>query len=439
MINWGAAEWFVSRLILTAGCLVVAVKLTSISSSPAVETSIETAMAELVTTAEVDAHKAKLLDVVARPSGRCKRPVLRGTASPGTAAVDVMALDANDTPIGRCLTEWRAIDSFTQRTPEKLRVLEHCGATLEAGLRAAIQHEDACSPYGLGGPEPVEMSSVLYVGQILGERARVMADAGDVQGALWLLLELARFGQDHGRGRTAMLAAMLQTAVVDQAVEHATAILKSGKPSNIDELATAVDALLASEPSFGEAVGSDPYRVALDFGLPAFESASWVPPGGWRKDQLRPNTLDDKARDSARMMLVFGSVNGAKIAQACPVDASLAACRRGFLRSIDATSSDGSARSLILQALVESQTGQYLAVWPPYVDKRATSHGGLIALRLQLEVLRKGCADRAALAKLATTPTLGDVMRLSYTADSVTVRPPAWVASEEPITIHCDR
>lgn len=429
MTNWGAIEWFVARLIMTAGCVVVAMKLSRIATTPSPGPSFESAFVQIVTAEELAAYKAIVLEAAAKPSTRCARPVLRGVS---------LAETAPDPAFARCVDEWRAVISHAQRTPEKLAVLERCGATLETGMRAAIQRGAACSPNGLGGPE-LE-SGVLFPAQALGERARVMADAGDVQGALWLLLEVMRYGQDSARGRTDLMMSMLGTAVVDQANDHAVEILAKAKPINIDELATAVDALIASEPAFGEAAEADGYRVALDWGLPALEPASWVPPGGRRKDATTPaDPADEEAWGRGIVMLVVGKELSAKVAQACPVGASLAVCYRGFALPLRVISSDGTSRTLVRQALVESQTASSLATWPLYVAKRALSHAGLIALRIQLEVLRNGCGDRAALAKLASTPTLGDTMRLDYALDALTISSPAWVGTGAPRRIVCAR
>jgi hypothetical protein len=69
---------------------------------------------------------------------------------------------------------------------------------------------------------------------------------------------------------------------------------------------------------------------------------------------------------------------------------------------------------------------QFFSVWPAYIDKRVVGHASLIALRIRLETMAHGC-DRAALAKLAATPVLGDRVRLDYANDELVVAPPAWV------------
>ncbi len=227
MKNGAAIEWFVWRLFVLAGCALIAVRLAGVSTTTA--PSVDDAFLHLVTEPELALAKAKLLDAVAVPSPSCKRPVLRGVPAPGTSESDVLAFER--APLGRCVEEWKAVLSHTQRTPEKLAVIERCGPAVEVAMRAAISHEEACSPYRLDGPDETS-GTMLFVAQLLGERARVIADAGDVDGALWQLLEVIRWGQDRARGRTDLLALMLATAATASAVEHANAILDHAAPRN---------------------------------------------------------------------------------------------------------------------------------------------------------------------------------------------------------------
>ncbi len=475
-MNLVAFEWIAWRVFVVGACAAMFIRLQWNAKPIEPPTSIEAAFSDLVTPDELAAHKAKLLATVGEKSTRCARPVLRGEPMPGPALADQLAFDVKG-PLTVCIKDW-PLDQPPQTEPTipQLEVIGRCAGPLEAAVRAAIGHAEGCSAYGLGGPEPSELGPTLFAGQVLGTRARELAKS-EPPTALWMLLDLMRFGQDHARGHTDLMLSMLGTAIENAAVEHAHAILERGKPANVelpgldkqatrdliartaklefkvvddgstpgvagrgsqyDELATALDVLLASEPSFGEAAASDTPRVALDWGLAGLEPASWVPPGGKRSQQSPPvDRNDPQAYGRAVQLVVFGNLFPIKIARACPADASLAACFNGLSRPVAVIDSDGSPRSIVQQVLVETTIPLLLFTLRDYVVKRAQHHSDLISMRLRVEVMRHGC-DRAALAKLATTPTLGDAVQLDYAPDAVTVRPPAWAASTmlaEPLT-----
>lgn len=437
-----AFEWIAWRLFVVALCAAMFIRLQCFGPprlQP--EIGIEAAFSYLVTPDEVTTYKASLLARAAEKSTRCARPVLRGEPLPGPATNDQLAFDAP--PIAPCIDDWRkTLDQppSTEPTPKQLEVIGRCAPTLDAGLRAAIGHADGCSAHGLGGPEPSELGTALFAGQLLGRHARELAKT-DAPNALWILVELIRFGQDQARGRTDLLMAMLGTAIEHGAITNAHEILDRGKPANLDELVTAIDSLLATEPSFGEAAMSDTPRMAIDLGVAALEPASWIPPGGKRSQQAKPaNAADPVELGRAVQLVVFGNEFPAKIARACPADASLATCFTGLGLPVAPIESDGSPRSLVRQALAEATVSQVLFTLRDYAVKRAAHHSELIALRLRLEVMRSGC-DRTKLAKLATTPTLGDAVQLDYAPDALVVRPPAWASGrfddEPPRRIAC--
>ncbi len=435
-MNLVAFEWIAWRVFVTGACAAMFVRLQCGATPIEPPTSIEVAFSHLVTPDELAAHQTKLLATVGEKSTRCARPVLRGEPAVGAALQDQLLLDAKDSSAGACLEDWRkTLDQPFSDTPTTMQreVIGRCAGPLEAAVRAAIGHAEGCSAYGPGGPAPRADGTVLFAGQLLGWRARELANT-DPPKALWILLELMRLGQDHARGRSDLTLAMVGTVVQSTAVDHANAMLDRVKPANLDELAAALDLLLASEPSFGEAAAADPLRVAIDWGLAALEPGSWIPPGGKRSPQAPPADVNDlPAYGRAVQVVIFGTVSPTKIAHACPGDASLAACFNGLSRPVAVVDNDGSPRSIVQQALVETTIPLVLFTLRDYVVKRAQHHSDLIALRLRVEVMRHGC-DRAALSKLAATPALGDTLQLDYTPDAVTARPPAWVSSTEPLT-----
>jgi hypothetical protein len=437
MRSWAAAEWVVWRLFVIAGCAAIALRLSSISTTP--DTDPALAFSALVTSDEVARYESAVRAAVAEKSARCVRPVLRGAPSPGPATNDQRAFTDHG-GLWDCITEWRGAavlepEGSSKLGPKQREVLERCGPIVAAGLRAAIAHEDACSGIALDLEAPSDggMLSFLTAGKILSSYARQLAEGGDLGEALWLALETMRLGQDYARGRTNLIQSMLGTAMVNAAIDDAHAILDRGRAANLDELAPALDTLLASEPAFGEAAAVDGPFAAMTYALAPLKPSTHPP--GMRGHTQSP---DEELRARAVDMLVSVTAHSAKVSVACPADASLAACHQGFGRAVAAASSDGTLRSILLQMYVESQAPAYLTLFPTYVARRANSHSALIALRLRLEVLRRGC-DRSALAKLATTPTLGDSVQLSYAADTLVIEPPAWAVDSEtkPVRVRC--
>lgn len=430
-----ALKWIAVFVAMACVAIFVRLQCTATAVEPMTTAA---AFSYLVTPDELATYKTQLLATAGERSARCARPVLRGQPLPGPALTDQLAFET-DAPLSSCLAAWRnTLDELpaTEPTARQVEVIGRCAAPLEAAVRAATGHAEGCSAHGLGGPEPSEQSTVLFVGQLLGRRARQLA-ISDPQAALWMLLDVIRLGQDHARGRTDLMLAMIGTAIASGAVEHAHAILDTTKPAKLDELAAALEVLLASEPSFGEVAASDTPRVAIDFALSGLEPDSWVPPGGKRKQHAQPIDASDPDRYGGAMQLMaFSRLAPLKIAHACPADASLGGCFNGFTRPAIPVPSDGTPRSLVQQALVEATMSQLVFTLRDYVVKRAQHHSDLIALRLHVEAMRHGC-DRRALTELATTPALGDAVQVTYAADAFVVRPPAWATSAipaEPLT-----
>lgn len=392
------------RLFVLAGCAVIALQLstpTPVEAEPTLASAIE----QLVTAEELEQYETALRAELATPSTRCARPVLRGTPRPGPAAADQRAL-IDRAPVADCLQAWQAAYSpdHDAITPKQREVVERCGAAIAAEMQAAITHEQACSGFALDAPPRTDDFATwpyLTVGKLVGLHARALADAGDPDEALWLLLETIRLAQDYARGRTNILIAMIATAMTSAALEHAHAILDRGSPANRDALIAALDRLLASEPAFGEAAAADSLFLVK-------ESAP------------TPSAHLDRVHT-----LVFIHLIPPKILRACPADASLAACHRGLGRLIAVVPLDGTPRSLVLQALIAPEASLLAPSLRLYVAKRARSHAELIALRLHLEVLRRGC-DRVALASLASTPALGDAVDLDISGDALVISPPVW-------------
>ncbi len=207
-------------------------------------------------------------------------------------------------------------------------------------------------------------------------------------------------------------------------MDHANAIVSRTWPSNVEALVPEVDALIANEPSFGEAAAADGIVAARELGLPALDHP------------LDPTDLD--ARGEAIMNVLFGLETPDKVARACPATASFAACLRGLSRPLHVARKSGTSRSIILQALFESTTAHFTRLTRVEVARRVIAHGKLIGLRLQLEVLRAGC-DSPLLATLAASPMLGDSMGLERVGSTLVVSAPAWVPRSELMRISCAR
>ncbi|MEO8705723.1 MAG: hypothetical protein ABI867_37170 [Kofleriaceae bacterium] len=425
----------------------------------------------MISDAEIAASKAALMKRLdANKLRRCERPVLRGTPISGSGAADIASFQQPDGNFGKCLTALAELsgkkEDLTKPGPAVVELDGRCGIELEGVIRKAAQHADGCSPFQTGVRTP-RSSYLPYLlsARLMAMRARIRADGPtkDVDGALWLILDSIRMYQDLARGHTSLLVGMVAAAATDALLDEAQLILTNTTPAGVAELASAVDALIASTPPISEMFSGEGEHMSLQFGLPPLQPAGWTPPGGWPDDK-RPTANAAKANafgapeDGKAIMLVVAEATTKAFETACPSGASFKTCHAGLVRVgregearargnddikrvydglvAKAKAGDETARTQIRDTIVDILAGLGSASFPRYADKPTMVLVRLVGMRMHLEVLRaKQCPAAAALAAppyaaLRAPALLGDAVVVAVGSNAIEVKPPAWLKLE---------
>ena len=193
----------------------------------------------LVSEDELRAIDQEIKKIVERNRAKkCPRPVLRGEPLPGTAAADIIAVVEGADDTGACRQKldetsdmvFEALDhpedykpeGFPARlnrtpkpqsqAPKELLELEKTCAPLLLRIQKAVRHGDACSPYLPGLHEQPGYIAIIRASRLAAARARRLFAEGDPGPGFDLLLDVARFGQDFGRGGTSLLETMIGVA-----------------------------------------------------------------------------------------------------------------------------------------------------------------------------------------------------------------------------------
>ncbi len=389
---------------------------------------------QLYTDAEIAAATTELgTQLDATGKRHCVRPVLVPPATPGTAITDMLAL-FEPTTLAPCTTQVHALADFKQqlaaRTPAILGLERSCGAPLEAAVRAAIAHEDACSPYQVGQRALAEhFVDVIQVIDLLGLRAELAEPAAGLD----LALALLRFAQDLGRGHIGLIGPVLGAAMAERTVDRARAILDKHPPAAVlDHAAALLDVLLASEPPFGDAILAEGEQAGLHQGLAALQPATWVPPGGWGGDHKPDPVPGLDPLDYGGLMLATSAKIERTALELCPPTASLLACTQG-LGSIPPVSDAGDPFAVVGKmkqeggetvalrtSMVEQLAGWFVAGYANYANRRARMTALLATLRVHVEILRTidrtahcPTVDDAHLAELGTPAALGTSLTIT--------------------------
>jgi len=324
--------------------------------------------------------------------------------------------------------------------PEMVALEKDCGARLAAAMHQAGGHEGGCSPYQLGlRAEPASMIPMIRIAQLLGFRARLVADK-DPMKALGILLDALRFEQDLERGHVTLIAAMIATAAGEILATRAGAILDTAKLSKaqLDALAPALDRLIAGLPSFHEILQGEREAMALYFGVGLLEGPDWVPPGGWPTGMTahgNQGTASGKhfgdPRDEAAAELAGMMQAADERDRACPAQATLATCKAGLDGLGNAAPKELDIVALYKQGLadpdamrrsIRTQIVNVLAsiVQPnfgKYVDKVLGTLTHLAELRIHVEALRTHTCPPL----YAVPPALGQPLDVQADKGTVTV------------------
>ena len=402
----------------------------------------------------------------------CTRPLLRGTAVPSSAHDALVELALPHGPFGECLQRYTSAKATNADMPVFLALDRECGDEVEAAIIAAVSHDDACSPYQVGiGVLPETLAPILRSADAIGTRARARAKT-DPAGAIALVADAIRAYQDLGRGQTNLIVAMISVAAEKTLLGHAHAILDGSHLTapQLTALAATFDALLASEPPFGDTMLGEADSFELFLGYARVMPADWTPPGGWDQGlrTLESPDLGTKTdpRDYAALMMEWSELRHKNLATSCPSAGTLATCYAGLgdiatrtaaLMPLDpnkltaemiALAGSGDAASLdatrhhLRESLIIVLERVAAASFQQYAAKRALPIAQLASARIELEVLRLGhCPNAATLNPLLTPAALGEPLVAAINGKGagaqLSITPPAWVGDTTPWLVPC--
>ncbi len=451
------------------------------SSSPT--PAAETGPSRLVPDEELARMRSEVdASLAAGRTARCVRPVLHGAAVAGKADEDLVALVEASGPLDAC----------RQASPEGLRdslsvcppgddrasgpIVEPCrGRSLDDGrsleshvmdstmacqelgdaIARAVSHDDACSPYLPGRrARPASFRGFLALGRSVEVRARHLAQEGQTAAALRLVLDWARAAQDLGRGGAGFLPVMVASAAMQGPLNQAEVILAEGRLSTeeLETLASAVDALLATEPKVAEVFAGDRLDLLETDILPALDGGGAPAPS-----PIPTRSFSSDPRDEIGIAWLAMEASYAAERSACPEEASLKSCLEGLERGAaeDRAAADRLPRD-VPRATAEVARAQAITVLRsvatgvhvPFVRRLAFRRARLAALRLHIEWLRTvarngACPTPAQLSGgplgAALTPAgLGGPLLATAAAEgAVDLAGPAFVAPVRLWTLRC--
>jgi hypothetical protein len=294
------------------------------------------------------------------------RPVLRGTAIPGSGIADLISLVDGSPELAACEKFFGAeqsdglVEYLWPPTPAELpprfgRVARPYGTVTDhplfrsaveacssAAMRLtrAVSHESAGSPYLPGrGPDPAHPIAILRVARGVACVARADVEAGRFAEAAALLLDGLRFLQDLERGGTNFFVAMMTAAGSLIVVSEIEAMLNAPTPLGdalLADLDRELSALMATETPAGRFLQAEVLSGLLYRDLPQVRGTEWVPPGGWAAsgpppaDEGEDASLDlgpllDRAEYSEFSALVMDSL-GQMLAGTCPEEHTPVEC-----------------------------------------------------------------------------------------------------------------
>ncbi len=413
----------------------------------------------------------------------CNAPHVLDPIAPGPLGPDLVALVEPTGELATCakrmagvVTAPNGVDAIRDRTPEVMQVESACRATIAAHVAAEAAHTQGCSPYQVGvRPEPESMTGVLHLARFVA----LDAELGDPWRGIQLIVEYTRALEDLARGRVTLISTMIAVAGTALVIEPAIRIVATGKlsPEQLEQLAGELDLMIAALPSYADTLAGERDMMELSTAMGAVMAPGWTPPGGWppgatrSADALGSDALLAHPRDIAALMFAVAEATATQHADACPMTATYEACTAGLAKLAAAQHGDpdsakaelgkawndsvratlagdpvdaGAMRVKIRHTIIDAM----LSIAVPELDKYSTKASAtfvrLIALRLQVEVLRTGrCPSAAELASPAyarmLAPTrFGSPVVVTPSAHGLDVAAPAWMGSAlAPIAITC--
>ena len=445
----------------------------------------------LYTDAELAAFSATLLGRLADNARRvCVRPVIGGTATTGANTRELIAMFEPGSEIAACIDRMRAFatgdlgERIADGAPALREVERTCGDQVERAIAQASRFAQGCSPYQVGVHVADDVFRVLRLAWLISVHARRLATAGDPGAALLAIARGFAVFQDLSRGHVNLVGFQLATAAEEPLLEHAWAITRGAVPAPaLDEIAAALDTLLAAEPTFAEALEGERDSIELFYGLAPIQPAGWTPPGGW-DDTFGPPHAKPPLRytrdphDEAAVMFALAEAQATQHLRACPPGTPLATCQRALAQLAELRTQRASAltedptelvdelarlapaapdaavrdalRTRIRTKVIDTLVAAESPVLHTYAARRGGTLARLAALRLHVEVLRfvaktRRCPtvielDAPPFRAIVAPPALGDQLTVERRGDTIRVTPPAWVTTTyEPWDITCPR
>ncbi len=230
-----------------------------------------------------------------------------------------------------------------------------------------------------------------------------------------------------------------ETAIADVLDE----ILRRGGllPADLDALAGAIDRLIATEPRVGT----------------AFEgSMRWLRGSLLHSKYSIPASGGHDIRDEVPLTLAALEEIEPLLVAACPPSASLSTCHHRlpartknlrlagwFIDDVadQIGASDPSQKRRLQSELTHKVALNQLGGYPFYVERAATDVSRLVALRVQIELVRAKTCNVPI--DLLSPKVFGEPVTLTTLGDSLRIEPPAWaktgIRSIESWTIACPR
>lgn len=401
----------------------------------------------LVSDAEIDSALAELDSMLAANRDRtCERPPLRGAAKAGNADVDQLALAGKDRAITHCRERMVAKASNAE--------IASCSRGLVARLESAVSHGDACG-VAIAGRNP---GFDAYLGFATTERAVGLvaaerAGAGAHQRAIELFFDAMRYSADSFRGGELVMA-VASSRTARWARAEITELLASDLPAAaFDSLAAQADALIDTEPSFGDSLASSYLDLVVEL-APKLRL--------WRQDpSKKPPRGDLDASDDMGIAILAGLASHKAITAGCTE--TLERCHSAVIeisRGLDAEKlpSDRAARLETMKSMLgkpAAMRAKLIALYQSlgfasterYITAMAGRYLELIAIRIAIELRRRAkCPNletlTAATKTVRTGSRLGNIAAISSPGRGRFVLSLApWVPATgkpiEPIELRC--
>lgn len=276
-------------------------------------------------------------------------------------------------------------------------------------------------------PDSVTDVSILSLGGLMKELEAVRKEPNAslaASRAVAQLPEVRRLEGEQSLGRMFVVQSG-ERAIADALDE----ILRRGglQGAELDALAAAIDHVIATEPHMG----------------PAFEgNLRWLRGSILYRKPFTPSGGAHDARDEIAMTLAMLDEIEPRLTSACPPGASLSTCHRQlpartaqlilpgmFLsRAADQIrASDDSTRRRLQSDLTHQVAMNQLGGYPVYVERAAADVSRLIALRVQIELLRKNACHVPT--HMLSSDGLGEPVRLTRLDRSLRIEPPTWATT----------